>query len=238
MTTDDNSFRRRVDEVIDLTEDRAKAAATWGKQAGQEFAERARRFAESDVVREAPFAAVGLGDVVAEAARETDDEPLPDRLRRAPGDVISKVRDLGGDDVRDTYLSLAERGRVLRGKVTSDPRKGDVSRHASTAGDQARGAASAAKRGAEDVAARTGAAATDATGRAKAATSSAAKAAKSQADVARSAAAKAGATLDTGTGPLEKRTVAQLRARASELEIPGRSGMQKRELIEAIRDAT
>jgi hypothetical protein len=48
---------------------------------------------------------------------------------------------------------------------------------------------------------------------------------------------RASATRDTGDprSPLEERTVEQLRNRAAELEIEGRSTMKKDELIEAIR---
>jgi hypothetical protein len=48
---------------------------------------------------------------------------------------------------------------------------------------------------------------------------------------------RASAVRDTGDprSPLEERTVEQLRNRAAELEIEGRSTMKKDELIEAIR---
>lgn len=72
----------------------------------------------------------------------------------------------------------------------------------------------------------------------KGAATSAGRAARAQTEAAGSTAEKAGAEADTGTGPLEERTVEQLTARAAELDIDGRSNMKKQELVEAIRAAT
>jgi hypothetical protein len=248
MPTDDARTSERTDEVIDVTDDRRKAAAAWGKQAGREVADRVRQLASHELVREAPYAAVGLGDVVVEAARETDATSLPERVRRTPVAVAERVRDLG-DDVRTSYLELAARGRTVRHKVESDPTTAEArraaERHASTATSQAKGAATSARRGVEETAAKVGDVAATARRKsaatatqAKGAATSAGAAASERAEAASSSAAKVGTDGDTGTGNLEDRTVAQLRTRASQLGIEGRSGMKKQELIDAIRAAT
>ena len=82
------------------------------------------------------------------------------------------------------------------------------------------------------------AAAIDAVAPSARAATSASKAAGAQAEAAKSTAKKAGDAVDTGTGALQDRTVEQLRNRASELDIEGRSNMKKDELVKAIRDAT
>lgn len=77
------------------------------------------------------------------------------------------------------------------------------------------------------------------TGQAKA-TGKAASEAADSASKATSAATKVTpkSESDTGTGPLDSRTVEQLGNRAAELDITGRSSMTKDELVAAIRDAS
>jgi hypothetical protein len=240
------------------------------------------------MLREAPYAGIGLGHVVAETVRNLDASSMPERLRRTPGAVASKVGDLG-TNVKVSYLALAARGRAVRLSSAGEDLTGEMQRQtravvgltkdtatatrdvATEAVDQAgdtaaatggkikgvagklksvprrtsKTAATAAETAEEvadqtvDTAARTGGRAKGVVGKLKgAATRTTKPAGEQDEDAAGPTVQSSGNAADTGTGPLEKRTVAQLRERANELGIEGRTSMRKKELIQAIRDAT
>ncbi|WP_052666834.1 Rho termination factor N-terminal domain-containing protein [Nitriliruptor alkaliphilus] len=285
--------RRTKDQVVDVTEKGAAGAAAATQEAADQATGEVRGEVRGKLLREAPYAARGLGKTVAEATREVEAEALPERLRRTPGAVASKVSRLG-TDTKSTYVALAARGRgeqvrdagksaataatdtasaalggsdeasdgtgakakELGGKVVDSVKHASevagtkatevvgkvkrVATRSSAGGDEAEqsnadeaggsdttGTASTARGKAKDAAGRVKGAATRTATSARGRTKAAAKKTGEQAE-----------KLDVGTGPLEKRTVAQLRNRASELGIEGRTTMNKKDLAQAIRDAT
>lgn len=127
---------------------------------------------------------------------------------------------------REATRTVAGRGQQAARDTSEQARRG--ARETAEQGRQA------AKATTEDTRERSKGAASQVKG----AATSASTAAEAQTEAARATAEKAGAEADTGSGSLEERTVEQLRARAAELDIDGRSGMKKQELVEAIREAT
>lgn len=291
--------RRTQDRLVDVTEDGAAGAAAATEDATDQATGEVRGEVRGKLLREAPYAARGLGKTVVEASRDVEADALPERLRRTPGAVVSKVSRLGTDP-KTTYVALAARGRgeqvrdaatsaattvtdtassavdgsngtsdgaaakakQLGGKVVGSVKHASevagtkamdvagkvkgVATRSSSDGDEAEqgdpdetsgtdatteGTASTVRGKAKGAAGRVkGAAsrtATTARGKGKRASKKAEEQADEQAE-----------KLDVGSGPLEKRTVAQLRNRASELGIEGRTTMKKKDLAQAIRDAT
>lgn len=244
-----SAARRTKDQVVDVTETGAAGAAAAAQDAADQASGEVRGEVRGKLLREAPYAARGLGRTVAEASREVDADALPERLRRTPGAAASKVSRLG-TDARSTYVALVARGRGEQVR--------DAGESAATADSDT---ASAGLRGSEEAPDGTGARvkefggkvigsvkhasevagtkATEVAGRVKRiATRSSSDGDEAARTEAASRAEAETEKLDVGTGPFEKRTVAQLRNRASELGIEGRTTMKKAELIRAIRDAT
>jgi hypothetical protein len=99
---------------------RKKAGATAGRAGRQtagavakskEAVEReAQQVGVRAALREAPYASLGLGRVVADAVRDVESDSLPERLRRTPGAVVSKVSKQG-PNLKAGYVALAARGR-------------------------------------------------------------------------------------------------------------------------------
>lgn len=237
--------RRNTSSVPDPAEQQTTEARQMGREAVERVEDQAHGVAGRAMLREAPYAGLGLGHVVAETVRNLDATSLPARLRRAPGAVASKVGDLG-TNVKVSYLALAARGRAVRLSSAGDELTGEVERQTKAVVDLTKDPATATRDVATEAADQAGDSAAATGGRIKGVvgklkgvsprtTKSAAEQDEDAADPTPTASESAA---DTGTGRLEKRTVAQLRERASQLGIEGRAGMKKNELIRAIRDAT
>jgi hypothetical protein len=251
------NLREQGGQVVDLTKEEARTAAARAEQAVQEAG-----LTLSDV----GYAALGVGDVAVEAARSLGTQ-LPGLLRRAPSAVSTNLtqtyimlaargRRLRGQIEVDAATSEAEeqtKAAVSQAKgAATTTRKGarKAAEQASSGADQAAQQASSSvdeaaeqaektaattRKQAEKTAATTREEGEKATSRAKGAATSASKAAQKQADATRSAAEKVGS--GAASDPLEEKTVEELRDKASDLEIEGRTNMRKKELIKAIRQA-
>jgi hypothetical protein len=303
MAKNDAKTKQMAGEVADLAKNTANDAESQAREAVEQVEDEARDLAVRTAIREAPYAALGLGGLLVETARDVEASSLPQRLLHTPVAVVSRVSNLGTNP-KATYLVLAARGHGLRLQAAGEQATSEAEKHTKAAAEHAQEAATATRDGAEEVAGRTGAAAEATGGRAKAllgkakgaatrrpktdetqddaspapteeepestadtengeaaertgtaeATGGRAKALLGKAkgaatrrpkttekqadDAARSSSENDGSTADTGTGALENRTVAQLRNRARELDIEGRTSMKKQELVQAIRDAT
>jgi hypothetical protein len=304
-------------DALEQAKGQAEGAAAGAQKVSEDVRDEARQVAGRRALQELPYAAVGLGDVVAEAARRVDATSLTERLRRTPVVVGSKVLDLGAN-ASESYLALVARGRALRlqaaGEDATDEarerteaviahaeeavgRGGGVAaatldrakaaagkvrdltaRGAKDAGEAAGGAADAGAAAADEAASAAGDAAgtaadgaqgtagraagvlgkvkgavtrgsrrtgsTDEGDEGDEADSAAPEGVAEEAEAAprkrrrRKAAAATEDELDTGSGALADRTVAQLRNRAGQLGIEGRTKMKKDELVQAIGDAT
>jgi uncharacterized protein YjbJ (UPF0337 family) len=303
MAKKDGKTKQMSGEATDLAKSTANGAESQAREAVEQVQDEARDLAVRTAIREAPYAAIGLGDLLVETARDVEASSLPQRLLHTPVAVVSRVSNLGTDP-KVTYLMLAARGHGLRLQATGGQATSAVEEHTKATAEHAQEAATATRDGAQEVAERTGAAAEATGGRAKALLGKAKGAAtrrpktdetqddaspapteeepestadtengeaaertgaaeatggrtkallgkakgaatrrpkttdKQDDDAARSSSENDGSTADTGTGALENRTVTQLRNRARELDIEGRTSMKKQELVQAIRDAT
>lgn len=256
MATKEAKRRKTPREAPDLAKQQTTEALQNGEETVGRIEDEAREVAGRTMLREAPYAGIGLGHVVAETVRNLDATSLPERLRRAPGAVTSKVGEMG-TNVKVSYLALAARGRALRLSSTGDELSGEMRRQTKAVGGLAKDTATATRdvasetvvqasdvasetvEQASDTAAATGGRVKGAVGRLRrAANRTTEPAGGHEEDVDGPAAETSEVAMGAGTGPLEKRTVAQLRECASELGIEARSSMKKKELIRAIRDAT
>jgi len=249
MATKGFKRRKPTGEVPDLAEQQTTKARQKGSEAVERVEDQAHEVAGRAMLREAPYAGIGLGHVVAETVRHLDASSLPERLRRTPGAVVSKVGDLGSN-VKVSYLALAARGRAVRLSSAGDELTGEVQRQTKAVADLTTDTATASRDLATDIAAEaadqagdtaaaTGGKIKGVVGKLKGVSPRTTKSAGEQDEDADGPTPPTSeSAADTGTGPLEQRTVAQLRERASELGIEGRAGMKKKELIRAIRDAT
>ena len=255
MADKDAKTRDKAGKVTGLGS--AEEAASQSKEAVEEVEDEARDVARRAMLREAPYAAAGLADMVATTARRVDASSLSERLRRTPVAVASKTSNLGAS-AKVSYLALAARGRGARLQGAGEAAAGEAAEQAKAAVGQAEDAGAATRDAVEEGAGRTGDAAEATGGRAKAlfgkvrsAASRSPKASEEHADDTEPSDDTEPATadpepaadepenaMDTGKGPLERRTVAQLRNHARELGIEEDEGMSKKELVRAIRDAS
>jgi hypothetical protein len=251
--------RARGDDrrLIDVAAEEAEAMAERGRELAEDVASDARLS-----LKGLGYASVGVGDAGVDGVRALArmSRRLPGHLREAPEAVGTWAKQLGTEFQRG-YAHLSERGRRVTGAARRDPRVHEARRRTEAAGSQAKAAATTATdkgaaaasqaKGAATAVRRRGAEAEpqvkaagtatrkrgqEAGSAAKGAATSAGRAADAQKEAAGAVAEKLGEA-DTGSGPLEERTVEQLRNRATELEIEGRSTMKKQELVKAIRDA-
>jgi len=241
--------KRKTTEAPDPAEQQTTDARQQAQDAVGRVEDQAREVGGRAMLREAPYAGIGLGHVVTETVRQLDASSLPERLRRSPGAVASKVGDLGSN-VKVSYLALAARGRAVRLSSAGDELTGEVQRQTKAVADLTTDTATASRDLATDIAtqaadqagdtaAATGGKIKGVVGKLKGVSPRTTRSAGEQTeDAAGPTPPTSESAADTGTGPLEKRTVAQLRERARELGIEGRAGMNKKELIQAIRDAT
>jgi hypothetical protein len=224
----------QAEETVDVAGQQAETTASQAEGAVEQAQDEARKVAKRRLLREAPYAALGLGNVVVETARGVEASSLPERVKRTPPAVVSEVSHLG-ETPKASYLALAAKGR---GAPLPPDVAADAAAPAEAAGQQAKGAAGAAREGVKGTAEQSSSAARSAGGRAKGLIGKARGAVPAAGQADDDAGSETEEELDTGTGRLEDRTVAQLRNRATELGIEGRSGLRKQELIDAIRDAT
>lgn len=227
----------QAEETVDVAGQQAEATASQAEGAAEQAEDEAGQVAKRQLLREAPYAALGLGSVVVETARGVEASSLPERVKRTPPAVVSEVSHLG-ETPKASYLALAAKGRGAPLPPDVAPAAADAAAPAEEAGRQAKGAAGEAREGVTGTAERSSSAARSAGGRAKGLIGKARGAVPAARRDDDDAGSEAEEQLDTGTGRLEDRTVAQLRNRATELGIEGRSGLRKQELIDAIRDAT
>jgi hypothetical protein len=220
-------------DVIDLVE----GPGAQGAEKLEELRDEASQAAGRTMLREVPYAAVGLGRVVTDAVRNVDAAALPERLRRSPAAIASGASALG-TKAKVTYLALAARGRAAGLASAGDEAAAEVAGRTQDAVDATRegveDATDAAREGAKDAADGTTAAAGAAGGRVKAWLGKG----KDVATRSSKSTSQEDASGSDDADDLEERTVAELRDQASELDIEGRAGLRKQELIEAIRDAT
>jgi hypothetical protein len=111
----------------------------------------AQEVAVRGIIREAPYAGLGLGRVVADAVRGVEATSLPDRLRRSPGAVVSKVGSLG-PNAKVGYLNLAARGRGARLQKAGKQAADSTAKQTKAAASRTKTAASATSERAKGVA--------------------------------------------------------------------------------------
>jgi hypothetical protein len=101
----------------------------------QEVERKAREMGVRGMLREVPYAGLGLGRVVIDAVREVEATSLPERVRQTPGAVVGRVSKQG-PNLKIGYLTLAARGRGERltsvGQETAD----DAAKHTTAAAKQ------------------------------------------------------------------------------------------------------
>jgi hypothetical protein len=98
--------RKQAESAKEQTAD----AVSKGKQ---EVERKAREMGVRGVLREVPYAGLGLGRVVIDAVREVEATSLPERVRQTPGAVVGRVSKQG-PNLKIGYLTLAARGRGER----------------------------------------------------------------------------------------------------------------------------
>jgi hypothetical protein len=112
--------RKQAGGAADGAKKQTEAAVSKGKQ---EVERQARQAGVRGMLREVPYAGLGLGRVVVDAVRDVEGTSLPERLRKTPGAVVSKVSKQG-PNLKVGYLVLAARGRGERlmsaGQETAD----------------------------------------------------------------------------------------------------------------------
>jgi hypothetical protein len=124
---------------------RAKKQTEGAVSQSKESVERkAREVAVRGMLREAPYAGLGLGRVVADAVRDVDATSLPERLRRTPGAIVSKVSKQG-PNVKVGYLALAARGRGERLHTAGRQAAGGAAKQTEAAAKRTKAAAKRTK---------------------------------------------------------------------------------------------
>lgn len=203
----------------------AEATRTQAKRTGAQAkttAAQAERTLQG-ALRDAGYATLGAGDAAVEFAR-TIGKNLPKAVRP---EALASFFEAAAANVREGFDDLSDRGRKVSGSIRRDPKLKEASKQADTAKSRVKAAATSTAKAAD--------AQTDAVGSAarKVGSKPRSTSARKPSTATRTSSS---ATSDTGTGPLEDRTVDELYARATELDIEGRSSMSKDDLVKAIRD--
>jgi hypothetical protein len=133
--------RKQAGGAADGAKKQTEAAVSKGKQ---EVERQARQVGVRGMLREFPYAGLGLGRVVVDAVRDVEATSLPERLRDTPGAVVSKVSKQG-PNLKVGYLVLAARGRGERLKSTGQETADATAKQGKSAAKKTKAAAKRTK---------------------------------------------------------------------------------------------
>ncbi|QBI20254.1 hypothetical protein ER308_12220 [Egibacter rhizosphaerae] len=252
--------RKTVDEVAGQARKAVTETATNVRRAADAAGSDTERTVTT-VLRDGAYATVGAGDAVVRQLREVGERlraartEAPEAVKQTadPEQVEQRVQELREQAQRE-YEQLVARGRTVVDRLSHSPVTERAREQSKQAQAQAKGVVTSARKTVDtatesaektvgrarqqvgevrEQAERTGEQAEQTVSHAKGAATATRTAAERTAE----AASHAASTVGTGPpveGLLEDRTVAELRELARQHDVPGRTGMNKAELIRAL----